>query len=1156
MKGWKHVSLKRWLVPLVAPLLLALPSAAQFVTGPPTNLTPTSVTDDYVSRISKDGSRITWLATRGEIDYSYESYNVMYANSDGSGQARARFWFDTGSVSDLQDNKQDEWPSLNGDGSKLVLHCWTTDWATTDILLLDLNTGTPTQLTKNTEMDSYPAISPDGTMVAFASKRYPSSGYQLWVMKAEPESGTNVPVQLTNWTDSEVERASWTPDGKILLGRNYGDGNLDICRVDPKDSNGDGEGDNMTVLYVGGYVTDPTQAVVGGPIFFLKGAADGKNHVFRMNADGTNVYQVTGGPFAEDYPCVANGKLLVSYLDVKNNGAGNWDVAVYNLTDATGNGTVTGKLTTSVGAPAVGSTVTALNGDNVIATTTTGAGGTYTLDLPAGGYTIRYETEGAYTVTRSLVVPVGGTVIQDAFTTPTVARRPLNVVPTIKETGTGLQVSVRWNGEPGVVNLGYNVWKGTTENGPWTKINTSIIPVDTSGGSNYEFVDTTPGDLTKAFYTVTSATDDGGTTVESAFADAGQAACNIAPNPSFENYRSWDAGDPPQNWELSWWSGSDWVLGTTTDDKVDGTRSAYIKTGDPAGTGIIQTDWAHHPIIEGGKAYIQSTSVRHLDGGAGGNYYLPCYLNGIPPWAGPDWYPWDGDYAMWGAGTDPWSMMANTNPLRMYEFSDMVRMTYMWDATVPGGSRILYDEVRFQRHRLDGEGIIQGRIQESWANPIAGVTISANGKSVTTEPYRGIFALHAPDGMVELTISIPDHEPTKITVPNYGGYRLPSDFTLWEHLPLVVHGHVTLPNGDPAPGAKVRVLVGGTDEIVVTADANGFYTTKDSGIDAASWSESGVEATLDGYAPAYFQGGLGLAGWANIDLKLGDELGFFQIAQTQGPITIDGVLNPSEWNPSQTIDLLKGYNGAPWPQAPTKAYALWDEVNLYLAFASEEPNPAGMRAVATGHDNSAIWYTGSSFNADDVFEVWLGPTRSVLGYGNEQWQIMTNSNTSNPSWADIAWRQAGPFLWGLEYDIQGFTFKSRVDTVGKMWYTEMKIPFAEMSVGMWYAGVTPSVGDKWLMNLSRGRHQPEPDGGGASTGFSIATFVTTLTGVKGDINGDGLVTPLDAIHALRIAGGLEGIITRKAQGDVNVDGKVDITDATMILRKTDGLAGF
>ncbi|HOC31473.1 MAG TPA: dockerin type I repeat-containing protein, partial [Armatimonadota bacterium] len=61
---------------------------------------------------------------------------------------------------------------------------------------------------------------------------------------------------------------------------------------------------------------------------------------------------------------------------------------------------------------------------------------------------------------------------------------------------------------------------------------------------------------------------------------------------------------------------------------------------------------------------------------------------------------------------------------------------------------------------------------------------------------------------------------------------------------------------------------------------------------------------------------------------------------------------------------------------------------------------------------------------------------------------------------------------------------------------------------------------------------------------------------KGDINGDGLVTPLDAIHALRIAGGLEGIITRKAQGDVNVDGKVDITDATMILRKTDGLAGF
>ncbi len=180
------------------------------------------------------------------------------------------------------------------------------------------------------------------------------------------------------------------------------------------------------------------------------------------------------------------------------------------------------------------------NGYNTtpIAETLTDANGHYEFTgLRPGGYYVEFSSDDTYpiqisTVRRGVIIPPGGTIVQDAFTSPRAAPRVRGVIPTIK----GANVSVRW-----VVNLestlpagwtyvGFNIYRGATENGPWTKLNSE--PISKIGP--YEYVDTTATDLVNSYYTMTTVTTDGATTLESMFADVGQAANNLLYNADYE----------------------------------------------------------------------------------------------------------------------------------------------------------------------------------------------------------------------------------------------------------------------------------------------------------------------------------------------------------------------------------------------------------------------------------------------------------------------------------------------------------------------------------------------------------------------------------------------------------------------------------------------
>ena len=54
------------------------------------------------------------------------------------------------------------------------------------------------------------------------------------------------------------------------------------------------------------------------------------------------------------------------------------------------------------------------------------------------------------------------------------------------------KVILNWSTESEIDNAGFNIYRSTSEDGEYTKINTSLIPVQGSStqGASYEFVDT------------------------------------------------------------------------------------------------------------------------------------------------------------------------------------------------------------------------------------------------------------------------------------------------------------------------------------------------------------------------------------------------------------------------------------------------------------------------------------------------------------------------------------------------------------------------------------------------------------------------------------------------------------------------------------------
>ncbi|MFQ6055486.1 MAG: PEGA domain-containing protein, partial [Methanosarcinales archaeon] len=135
------------------------------------------------------------------------------------------------------------------------------------------------QLTTNTEIDSNPTWSPDGSKIAFSSKR--AGNFDIWVMDSD---GTNK-VQLTANATDDLKPA-WSPDGSKIAFSSKRAGNFDIWVMNNDGSN------KVQLTTDAAWDSDPVWSPDGSKIAFSSKRA-GKFDIWVMDSDGTNKVQLT-----------------------------------------------------------------------------------------------------------------------------------------------------------------------------------------------------------------------------------------------------------------------------------------------------------------------------------------------------------------------------------------------------------------------------------------------------------------------------------------------------------------------------------------------------------------------------------------------------------------------------------------------------------------------------------------------------------------------------------------------------------------------------------------------------------------------------------------------------------------------------------------------
>jgi len=222
---------------------------------------------DFQPAWSPDGNRIAF----SRIDYD-GSQSIWVMNADGTNQQRL-------STADGGD------PTWSPDGTKITYNGFDAAFTNLDVYVMNADGTGIVNLTNNPAHDILPAWSPDGQWIVFASLREKDvKNFQHMSVYLMHPDGTGV-TRLTTMAGSEWI-ARWAPDGtrlvfahqfqSILLMNSDGTGVEEIYHALP-------------YVNLGGFSPDAAEIVFDGGKRGIKGS----NDVYVMNADGSNVRQLT-----------------------------------------------------------------------------------------------------------------------------------------------------------------------------------------------------------------------------------------------------------------------------------------------------------------------------------------------------------------------------------------------------------------------------------------------------------------------------------------------------------------------------------------------------------------------------------------------------------------------------------------------------------------------------------------------------------------------------------------------------------------------------------------------------------------------------------------------------------------------------------------------
>jgi hypothetical protein len=169
---------------------------------------------------------------------------------------------------------------------------------------------------------------------------------------------------------------------------------------------------------------------------------------------------------------------------------------------------------------------------------------------------------------------------------------------------------------------------------------------------------------------------------------------------------------------------------------------------------------------------------------------------------------------------------------------------------------------------------------------------------------------------------------------------------------------------------------------------------------------------------------------------------------TGAPPTLDGRLDEPAWSRAMPITDFLDADGNQ-PAVGTEVRILYGSDHLYVGARLGEPNPAGLKASASG-DIAMTWN-------DDDLELFFNPTNTLRDHA----RLFINS-------AGTRFSAYPQFVPGSRYF--NARYRSAIHIDGDHWVVEMEIPWSDT----WPDGQAPQPGDAWAFLVARHRQQSSP----------------------------------------------------------------------------------
>jgi TolB protein len=192
-----------------------------------------------------------------------------------------------------------------------------------EIWSMDYDGGNQKQITRYNSTSNMPAVSPDGSLVAFTT--YAGGNPQIRIHSTT--TGRRVPFY--NPVSSVVETPEFTPDGKQILFATAVDGWVQIC-VANVDGSGFRRISNVRAIEVSPKVNPKT----GTDMLFISGRS-GRQQMWRSTLDGADMQRLTSGEGDVSNPAWSPDGSKIAFAWTAGYEAGNFNIFLMDVANKT-----------------------------------------------------------------------------------------------------------------------------------------------------------------------------------------------------------------------------------------------------------------------------------------------------------------------------------------------------------------------------------------------------------------------------------------------------------------------------------------------------------------------------------------------------------------------------------------------------------------------------------------------------------------------------------------------------------------------------------------------------------------------------------------------------------------------------------------------------